>query len=837
VKLAFRMAWRELRNGARGMRIVLLCIAFGVAAIAGVGSLRESVDQGLAQEGQRILGGNFEIDTGAEPPPQALRNWLLQRGQKISQITRMRSLLVATSGERLLVDVKAVDGNWPMVGAVRLLPQARLPDALAARAGRFGLVAERLVLDRLGLKPGDLVRLGRASFEVRAVLADEPDRVATISLFGPRVVISDAALPATGLIQFGSMVEHRLRVLIPAGIDREETEQALRTAFADQGFRIRDETNAVPGAKRFLDRNALFLTLVALTALLVGGIGVSKGVDAWLTARMKTLATLRCLGASPALVFEICLVQVMLLSTVAVVAGALAGAMLPPLGARFLREALPVPLRFGFYARPLALAGIYGLLTAGCFAWVPLRRAVAVPAAALFRGALAPVPVSWQPGLIPAIVAFAASLIGLTILAIPDRVLALWFCGGVLGSFAVFALAGLLLQRLSRCAPYFSSPSVRLGLANLYRPGASTLSMLVALGLGLSTLATVVLIEGNLKREILEDLPTTAPSFYFIDILPSEVSRFDAVIRHMPGVQKLDEVPSLRARVVAVAGVPANQVKAAPGTEWGLRGDRGLTYAAEPPPGTRLVSGRFWAPDYHGPPLVSFDAELARGWGVKVGDTLRINVLGRDIDLKVANLREINWRSLALNFTLLASPGMFEHAPRMYIAAVKTAPELEGKLLRAVTDALPNVTGIRVTDVIQVVGDLLRHVAAAFTAAGLLALVSGVLVLAGALAASQRRRTHEAVILRTLGASRGQVLLAWLTEFGALGLTAGLIAAVVGTAASYGVVHFLLHGVWIFLPGALAATLAGAVAVTLGFGYISIAVALAAKPGPLLRNE
>ena len=837
MKLALRMAWRELRNGAPGMRIVLLCIAFGVAAIAGVGSLREAVDRGLAQEGRRILGGNLEIDTGVEPPPPALRNRLLQRGWKMSEITRMRSLLVAASRERMLVDVKAVDGNWPLVGAVRLLPHIGLAEALGPRAGRFGLVAERLVLDRLGLKPGDIVQLGRASFEVRAVLAEEPDRVATISLFGPRVVISDAALPATGLIQFGSMVEHRLRVLLPAGTDRLQTEQVLRTAFADQGFRIRDETNAVPGAKRFLDRNALFLTLVALTALLVGGIGVSKGVDAWLTARTKTLAILRCLGASPALVFEICFVQVMLLSTVAIMAGALVGAILPRLGAVFLREALPVPLRFGLYGKPLALAGVYGLLTAGCFAWVPLRRAVAIPAAALFRDALAPVPASSRPGLIAAPAAFAAGLIGLTILAIPDRVFALWFCGAVLGTFAVFALAGLLLRRLSRLAPYFPSPSVRLGLANLYRPGASTLSMLVALGLGLSTLATVVLIEGNLKREILEDLPTTAPSFYFIDILPSELSRFDAIIRQMPGVQKLDEVPSLRARVVAVAGVPANEVKAAPGTEWGLRGDRGLTYAAEPPPGTHVVSGRFWPPDYHGPPLVSFDAELARGWGVKVGDTLRINVLGRDIDLKVANLREINWRSLALNFTLLTSPGIFEHGPRMYIAAVKTAPELEGRLLRAVTDALPNVTGIRVTDVIQVVGGLLRQVAAAFTAAGLLALVSGILVLAGALAASQRRRTQEAVILRTLGASRGQILLAWLAEFGALGLTAGIMAAAVGAAASYGVLHFFLHGSWIFLPGALAATLVGAVAVMLVFGYISIAVALAAKPGPLLRNE
>jgi putative ABC transport system permease protein len=293
----------------------------------------------------------------------------------------------------------------------------------------------------------------------------------------------------------------------------------------------------------------------------------------------------------------------------------------------------------------------------------------------------------------------------------------------------------------------------------------------------------------------------------------------------------------MRARVVAVNGVPADQVQATPETRWALSGDRGLTYAATPPSGTRIVAGQWWPPDYDGPPLVSFDAGLARGWHVGVGDVIRVNVLGRDIDLRIASLRDVAWQSLGLNFTLVASPGLLAHAPHSHIATVRVADPEQGGLLRAVTDAFPNVTGIRVEDVLAAVAALLDQVAAALAATGSLALAAGVLVLAGALAAGQRRRTAEAVILKTLGATRQQIRAAWLVEFGALGLTAGVLAGAVGTAASYGVVHYIMHTDWVFLPGTLAATLFGALAMMLIFGYVGTAAALRGKAAPLLRNE
>jgi putative ABC transport system permease protein len=302
-------------------------------------------------------------------------------------------------------------------------------------------------------------------------------------------------------------------------------------------------------------------------------------------------------------------------------------------------------------------------------------------------------------------------------------------------------------------------------------------------------------------------------------------------------VSDVREVPSLRARIVAVKGIPAEQFEPTPETAWALRGDRGLTYSAWPPLGTRLVAGTWWPPDYNEKPLVSFDAAIAKGWGVGIGDVIRVNVLGRDIDLTIASLRDIAWGTLGINFVIVASPGVLAQAPHTHIATVKVDGPRQGAVLRAVTDALPNVTGVRVEDVLSALTALLDQIATALAATGLLTLVAGALVLVGAVAAGQRRRTREAVILKTLGATRQQVRAAWMVEFGTLGIAAGLIAALVGCAASWGVAHYILHTQWFFLPKPLILTIVGALATMLILGYAGTAVALRARPAPLLRHE
>ena len=842
IRLAVTIARRELRGGVRGLWIVLLCLALGVGVIAAVGTLRAAVDAGLASDGRALLGGDLEIDGGSQPLPDSLRDWLHAQGATISAVTQMRSMLVAADGERQLIELKAVDDKWPLVGAAGVEPLEPVAEALRLRDGKYGLLVEPILLQRLGVHPGEDVRLGTATFRIAGTLTHEPDRVATASILGPRVLISDRALASTGLISPGAMVRRAIRLTVAdpgagLGADLGGLARRIQRQFPDQGWRIRGPTDAAPGVSRFIDQTALFLTLVGLTSLLVGGIGVANGVAAWLDARARTIATLRCLGASARLVFAVCLIQVLTLSAAGIVVGLAAGAALPLAAAPLLAPILPVPPVLGVYPGPLLLAATYGVLIALCFALWPLGRAARIPGGALFRDALLPRttrPAAW---LIVVNLGLAAALVGLTVATATDRAFALYFCIGAGLTLALFRAGGAGVMRLARWAPAVRWPSVRLGVSNLHRPGAPTPLLLLSAGLGLSTLAAVALIQGNMQHQISDQLPSNAPSFFFVDIQGDQLDRFEAIVRAQPGVQQVHQVPSLRARIVAVKGVPAERVAATADTAWALRGDRGLTYAAMPPDGTRLVEGHWWPADYQGPELVSLDAGLAKGWHVGLGDIIRVNVLGRDIDLKVANLRDIAWQSLSINYFMVASPGLLSHAPHTHIATVRIADADQGGLLRTVTDALPNVTGVRVQDVLAAIAGLLNQIAAALTATGALTLLAGTLVLIGAVAAGQRRRVREAVILKTLGATRGQIRAAWLTEFGLLGVVAGLIAAVVGSAASFGVAHYIMHTDWIFLPLTLIYTLAGALALMLLFGYAGTASALRARPAPHLRNE
>ncbi len=827
--LGLRLARRELRGGVKGLRIVLACLALGVAAIAAVGSLRAGIQAGLQADGARILGGDFEIRGGYQPVPPEVLAHARARGAEASAVLSTRAMLVAPDGARALVELKLVDEAYPLFGALVTQP--------AARPAPGTVLVETTLIDRLGLRIGDEVRLGEARLRLAAVIAEEPDKVATPTVFGPRAMIALSDLAMTQLAQPGSMINHEVRFRLPPGEDVGAFTQDLRAAFPGAAWRIRLASQAEPGVNRFLDRAAAFLTLAGLTALLVGGIGVATGVKSWLDARARTIATLRCLGAPAGAIFATYLWQVLALAVLGIAIGLVAGFGLTALGAAALAGALPVPPVLRPYPEPLALAALYGLLTALAFALWPLGRAREIPGAALFRDATQAARAWPRAWLVLLNLAVAAALVGLVVFTADQPRFALGFCVGAALALLLFRLGATALMAAVRALPRMRRPAWRLGLANLHRPGAPTPIMVVALGIGLTTLAAIAQIQGNLQNAIGNEMPAGAPNFFFIDIQPDQVGEFERVARQAANITELRRVPSLRARVVAVNGVPADQVQATPETAWALSGDRGLTYTDEMPVGTVLTEGAWWPGYWRGATQVSFDANIARGWGVGVGDTLTVSVLGRDITMRIANLRVVEWRGLGMNFTMIASPGVLSHAPHTHIATVRNDAAQDGALLRAVTDALPNVSGIRVREALEAVAQILGRLGTALSAVGSVTLLAGMLVLAGAVAAGQRRRVREAVVLKTVGATRAQVRRAFLVEFGVLGVASGLLAALAGTAAAWAVVRFIMRQEWLFLPGTLAVTVAACVAITLAFGYVGTALALRAKPAPLLRNE
>ncbi|WP_245906190.1 ABC transporter permease [Teichococcus aestuarii] len=833
--LSLRFARRELRGGLRGLRIVLACLALGVGAIAAVGTLRAGIQAGLSADGARILGGDLSVRVSYRPMPQAARDWITGQGARLSEVVEMRAMAIAPSGERSLVELKAVDGAYPLYGALALEPA--LPPERGGRLAPGEVALDPLVAERLGVAPGDEIRLGEARLRHAGTIRSEPDKVASPAILGPRAMIAMESLPATALIQPGSLVQYEYRIALPPGLAPGPFAEALRVAHDDGGWRIRGAAEASPGVNRFLDRAASFLTLAGLTALLVGGIGVATGVRAWLDQRARTIATLRCLGAPARVIFTTYLLQVLVLSALGILLGLLLGQGLSVLAARALEGALPVPPRLGFYPLPLAQAALYGVLTALTFALWPLGRAREIPGAALFRDVVQGGGGRPRWSLLAVNAAAALALVALVVGSAEQPGFALGFCAAAGGTLLLFRLGASALMALARRWRHQRRPALRLGLANLHRPGAPTALLLVALGIGLTTLSAVAMIEGNLRRQIQDQLPEAAPNFYFIDIQSDQARRFDELALAQPGVAEIRRVPSLRARITAIKGVPVDQVQATEDTRWALRGDRGLTYAATPPEGTRLVAGQWWAADYSGPPLLSLDARLAEGWGVTVGDAVTLDILGRDIALKVASLRQIEWQGLGLNFVLIASPGLLEAAPHTHIATLRGDPARDAAVLRAITDAFPNVSGIRVRDALEAVSGLLERLGTAVSAVAGVTLLAGGLVLAGAMAAGQRRRVRDAVVLKVVGATRAQVRRAWMVEFGLLGATAGVIAALCGTAASWAVARYVMRTDWAFLPGTLAATILGCTLLTLLLGYAGTALALRARAAPLLRNE
>lgn len=836
--LAVRLARRGLRTGARGLWVALACLALGVAAIAGISSLRASLAQGLVQSGRQVLGGDLEVSTGELPIPASLKEWFTKRGAQVSEVVLMHAMLIAPSGQRELISLKAVDSHWPLVGAAHFTPALRVRQTLEGN----GLAAAPLVLAQLGLHVGERVTLGRVPFVLRAALVSAPDQVATPALLGPPVLIGLGALPRTRLVVPGSLVRYALRVALPAGANEAATRAALAQDFPDAGWEIRDTSQAAPGLQRFLDRAGLFMTLVALTALLVGGIGVVGGIGAWAEARLPTIAVLRALGASSRLMALVLGLQVLALSAIGIVVGVGAGAALAAGIVFFFGADLPVPSRPGLYPGPLALATCFGFATALlCMIW-PIVRAARVPGAALFRVPLVPTRRRLSPGpmIVPMLVSVAlvGILLALAVAGTGSERFVLLFAAAASVSLVALALAGHGLMRLAAgLAPKARTRWLRLGLADLHRPGAATVLMVVSVGLGLATLGAIALIEGNLNAELRDEMPARGPSFYFIDIQNDEIGRFAALMRRLPGVEAYSQVPMLRARVAAIDGVPVARVRASHETRWALNQDLGLTYAARPPPGNQITQGRWWPADYQGPPLLSLDARLASGWGVRVGGNLTLNVLGRPLTFRIASLRDIPWQRLGLNFFLVASPGLLSGAPHTHIATVRAAPPEQAAILRAVTDTFPNVSAIAVADVIAAVAKIFSQLAAALAALAGMALMAGMLVLAGAVAAEGRRRIRQAVILKTLGATRAQIRAAWLVGFGAQGMVAGVIAALVATGASFGVVRYLMGGRWVFLPVPLAAVVAGAILLLLIAGYAGTGAALRAKAAPWLRNE
>lgn len=834
-----KLALRELRGGLAGFRVFLLCLVLGVGGIAAVGLVIAAIGQGLAVEGRALLGGDVAVEFPYRFADPEERAWLEGRGA-VSEAVELRSMLGAGDADRVLVQVKGVDGAYPLYGAVRLVGGGTLARALEPRGGVHGLVADPILLERLRAAPGDRVRLGGGEFELRAALAEEPDQASAGFAMGPRVIVATEGLRAAGLLGEATLFNAIYRVKPGPGGDPAAIRAGFEARFPEAGGRWRDRANPAPGVRRVVERLGAFLILTGLAALAVGGVGVGAAVQGYLGRKTRTIAALRTIGAGAGEILAAYALQIGVIAAFGILGGVALGAGLVLLVGPVLAERLPVPAEFGLYPGPLALAALYGALVAALFTLWPLARLRGLRPAVLFRdlgetGGSRP-----RPGMLAALGLLALALAAAAIGFSGQPGLAAWVAGAVAAGFALLrgaaALARRVARRLSHARALRHRPGLRLALGAIGAPGGQTGEVVLAIGLGLGVLAAIGQIDANLQRLIREDLPKDSPAFFFVDIQTHQMDQFRAVLDGVEGIGKIDTAPMLRGVITHLNGVPAAEARIDPDAAWVLRGDRGVTYAQDPPEGAVIAEGAWWPPGYTGEELVSFAEEEGRELGLSVGSTITVNVLGRPVTARVASLRKVEWRGLGINFLMILNPAALAGAPHGHIATVHARPRAEAPLMRAVARALPNVTAIRVRDQVARFSDALRDLGAATRWVASALLATGLAVLVGAAGTAAERQTAEAAILKVLGAPRGRILGSFGLRAGLVGLLAGAVALAWGMAAAWAATRFVLEASFAPAPGAALTVVAAGVALNLAAGLGFALGPLGRRPAGVLRR-
>lgn len=841
LQLAFRFALREMRGGLSGFYIFLACIALGVGAIAGVNSVAASIAKGIATEGQAILGGDVTLSVVQRELPDGVEAFLETKGTISRSVTLRAIARLEDESDQTLVEMKAVDAAYPLYGELRgsdgpLKTTEMTPDTAWA---------EPVLLERLQLEIGDRIGVGNHQFTIAGALEHEPDRLSDGLGFGPRLMVSTQGLENAGLLRPGSLFRRHWAVQLDdnsqAGLQGFLTE--LKSEFPDSIWRIRTRENAAPSLSRNIERFSQFLTLVGLTALIVGGVGIANSVRAYLDTKRGVIATFKSLGAPGNFIFAVYLIQIMVLALAGIIIGLVIGALMPVVAREALRGLIPVAGAGIFDPFSLALGTVYGLLAAFIFAIWPLGKARETQAASLFRSAGYASRQIPRPAYLVMLAIGLTAMIALAVGFSDNRQIAVTFIAAIAFAFALLRAVSALIQWLARKAPRLRGTEIRMALANIHRPGSLTPSVVLSLGLGLALICALTLIDGSLRRQVTDNLPEQAPAFFFVDVQNTEIGAFQEKIAELSPDGELDSVPMLRGRITSLKGIPASEYKTEEG-QWVLRGDRGITYSPDLPENSTLSAGEWWPADYDGRPLISFAAEEAEELGLDIGDEIEVNVLGRTINAEIANLRNVEWETLAINFVMVFSPNTFAGAPHAWLATL-TLPKQsgsddvsrrDGELLRAITASFPTITSVRVRDALETVNQLIGQLATAIRAASAVALIASLLVLAGALAAGNRARIHDSVVLKTLGAKRTVLIRTFTMEYALLGLATAIFALAAGSIAAWYVITQIMEFPAIFDTQTAAWVIISALAVTIGLGLAGTWRILGQKAAPVLRE-
>jgi putative ABC transport system permease protein len=847
IALALRLMARETRGASGRIAFFTSCLALGVAAIVAVAGLSNGIDRGLRRDARQLLAADLALRADKAIPAvvtQAVD--ALVSKQPGARATSMRELATVVSipgtdgapGPSALVLLKAVGDGYPFYGAVATNPERPLASFLDPN----GVLVAPELWEKLQLAEGSTLRIGGQDFVVRGRILAEPDKINVSLALGPRVMLSLDGFTRTGLEAFGSRVDRVILVKLKVGADAGETEAAatiLRAAIPEtSGVRLQTYADAQPALRDGLKRVSRFLGLVALVSLILGGIGVAQTVRAWLGSRFDAIAVLKCLGVRPREIVAIYAAETALLGLAGSLIGVALATAILVIVPRFLGGLLPV-VAIDAWQPGAALRGLaLGTGVALLFSVSPLSSLRLVPPLRVLRRDAEPL----AAGLLARLtvgVALVAGLFGAAYVQSGSAKIAAGFAAGMIAATAVLAGAARLLTRVvAGIARERVRVAFRHGLSALARPGAGTLPAVTALGLGVLVVVAIALVHRGLTSRLRADLPKNAPNIFLVDMQTGQWPRVRKVLEDA-GATEIRSVPIVNSRLVSIDGVAASDLAKQGQDEgrrkWILTREQNLTYFDELPKDNVVVEGKLWSDPAH--PEISIERDFAKDMGVGVGSTLVFDVQGVPFTLTVTSLRTVDWKSFGINFFLVVEPGVLDRAPQMRVAAARLPAGREQALQDRLAAELPNVTMLKVREIVEKVTTLLERLGMGIRILGGFAITAGIAILAGAISASASRRGREVALLKTLGATRRGVVTIFAVEFALIGFVAGIVGTVGGAVLAWVVLTRGMEIAWTWRPLVLAGAPLATVALSVLAGIAASAGALRRRPIEVLRAE
>ncbi len=843
MNISFKLAWHELLNGWKHFRVFLSCLVLGVFVMATVNIIESVVKNALTSQAKSLMGGDFEVKLKGVDATEAQINYLQKKYGKTSKASTLRAMLQAGDDDSLLVEVKAVDKNYPLIGDLLIKAEGVNVISKKDALSKNGVIVDQILLSQLGLKVGSKVRVGNSDFIIKAVLEQEPDRVLQIFSFGPRVMMSQESLVKSGLVNTFSLIENNYRVQLnkPFEINQkieDKIEAELLTKFPETSWRVRSGNDSNRGVKRFLDQLIIFLSLSALTTFLIAGIGIASSIKAYLEKKYNTIAVLKILGSNRKSIFQSFCILLFLLSLIGGVIGVLfaviATSLLIPLISEFLPSLKDVT-SFDMVSNLISIW--YGVLISFIFSIPALITALDVKPSVLFRSKFNSLNIK-KTGCIIFIVTVLVLLLFSTIIFTADDI------PFMVAAISIITLAlicfAILINIIKWLSIKFKPKKLwfKYAVSNINRQGSTSSTVVFAIGVSLTIFITLNLTEQNLQKRIEKIVDEKAPSLFMIDIQPEQKEGLKKLMQNYANEKEIMFMPMMRARVTKINNKPVSEAKIDKDIDWVFKSDRGITYSQKMPENANIVQGQWRDKYYTGMPLISVDERILSGTNTKIGDTLTLNILGEEITAKIANARVIDYTSFQINFAMVLSHGVVDDFPHSAISTVYINNEDdEANLVRAISKQFPQVTIIRTKEVIDIVKDILEKVLVALNVTILISLFSGLLVLFSALSSTINQRVYDTAMLKIMGARKNEVIKACLYEWGILAFGASIIAIIIGSFSAYLISLKYRATEFYLMPELTITTIIATIIIICLIGYYSNRKLFSSRPSVVLRND